>query len=76
MPTAFWEDSLPHSDDIQLSRSFLDPERKAVYVWFGVGGMDEQAWIFFPPLVPITKGMYGSAGVIMNTKRACECQAA
>lgn len=48
MPTAFWEDSLPHSDDIQLSRSFLDPERKAVYVWFGVGGMDEQAWIFFP----------------------------
>lgn len=29
-PTAFGEDSLPHSDDIQLSHSFLDPGRKAV----------------------------------------------
>lgn len=47
-PTAFWEDSLPHSDDIQLSHSFLDPERKAMYVWFGVGGLDEQARIFSP----------------------------
>lgn len=36
-PTAFGEDSLPHSDDIQLSHSFLDPRREAVCVVLGLG---------------------------------------